>query len=107
VTSYRVSTHTNNSNKTNTRENKQEKKEQRKLDQLRLFTCEREFLKISVDLQTALAAETHVPEGQWLEEQLNISYVCSEQEHKCRLNTILYYLCEESTARRPITDNRV
>jgi hypothetical protein len=37
-----------------------------------LFVFERKFLKISVDLQTALAAETHLAEGQWLEEQLNI-----------------------------------
>jgi hypothetical protein len=32
-----------------------------------LFTFKSEFLKISVDLQTALAAETHLSEGQWLE----------------------------------------
>jgi hypothetical protein len=59
MTSYRVSTNTNNSNKTNTRI-KQRKKEQRKVDQLRLFTCKRQFLKISVDLQTALAADAHL-----------------------------------------------
>jgi hypothetical protein len=33
-----------------------------------LFT----FLKISVNLQTALAAETHLAEQHWLEEQLNV-----------------------------------
>jgi hypothetical protein len=31
-----------------------------------------EFLKISVDLQTEFAAETHRAEGQWLEEQLSM-----------------------------------
>jgi hypothetical protein len=63
VANYRVSTNTNNSNKTT--------QGQRKIDQLRLFVFKREFLQISVDLQTALAAETHRAEGQWLEEQLN------------------------------------
>jgi hypothetical protein len=38
----------------------------------RLFTLKREFLKISVNFQTALAAETHLAEGKWLEEQLNV-----------------------------------
>jgi hypothetical protein len=37
-----------------------------------LFTFKNEFLKISIALQTALAAETHLAEGQWLEEQLNM-----------------------------------
>jgi hypothetical protein len=36
------------------------------MDQLRLFTLKHDLLKISVDLQTALAAETHLAEGQWL-----------------------------------------
>jgi hypothetical protein len=30
------------------------------------------ILKISVDLQTAFAADTHLAEGQWLKEQLNV-----------------------------------
>jgi hypothetical protein len=45
---------------------------QRKMDHLRLFTLNYDLLKISVDLQTAFAAETHPAEGQWLKEQLNV-----------------------------------
>jgi hypothetical protein len=46
--------------KINTKQTKNEK-----IDQLRLFTFKREFLKISVYLETAvLAAETHLDEGQ-------------------------------------------
>jgi 7-cyano-7-deazaguanine synthase in queuosine biosynthesis len=48
--------------KDNIEQNKQKAK---KIDQINLFTCKREFLKISVDSQTALAAETHVAERQW------------------------------------------
>jgi hypothetical protein len=42
------------------------------MDQLRLFTVKHDLLKISVHLQTAFAADTHLAEGQWLEEQLNV-----------------------------------
>jgi hypothetical protein len=42
------------------------------MDQLRLFKLKHDLLKISVDLQTAFAAETHLAEGQWLKEQLNV-----------------------------------
>jgi hypothetical protein len=42
------------------------------MDQLRLFTLKHNVLKISVDLQTAFDAETHLAEGQWLKEQLNV-----------------------------------
>jgi hypothetical protein len=38
-----------------------------------LFTLKSEFVKISVELRTALAAETRLSEGQWLEEQLNMA----------------------------------
>jgi hypothetical protein len=48
------------------------KKKTRKCHQLRLFIFKREFLKISVNLQIALTAETHLGEGQWLKEQLNV-----------------------------------
>jgi hypothetical protein len=34
------------------------------------------LLKISIDLQTALEAEAHPAEGQWVEEQLNIETLC-------------------------------
>jgi hypothetical protein len=37
-------------------------------EQLRLMF---EFLKMSKELHTILAAETHLAEGQWLEEQQN------------------------------------
>jgi hypothetical protein len=37
------------------------------MDQLRLFKLKHDLLKISIDLQTAFAAE-----GQWLKEQLNV-----------------------------------
>jgi hypothetical protein len=40
--------------------------------QLTLFTFKPEYLNISVGLHTALAAETHRAEGQWLKEQLNV-----------------------------------
>jgi hypothetical protein len=40
--------------------------------QLRLSTLKNDLLKISVHLQTAFAAETHLAEGQWLKEQLNV-----------------------------------
>jgi hypothetical protein len=42
------------------------------MDQLRLPVLKCELLKISVYLHTALAAETHLAGGQWLEEQLNV-----------------------------------
>jgi hypothetical protein len=42
------------------------------------------FLKISVKLESALAAEIHLAEGERLEEQPNIEkFACSEQEQKC------------------------
>jgi hypothetical protein len=37
--------------------------------QLRLFKLKHNLLKISINLQTAFAAETHLAEGQWLKEQ--------------------------------------
>jgi hypothetical protein len=37
-----------------------------------LFTFKREFIKLSADLQTALAAGSRAAEGQWLEEKLEI-----------------------------------
>jgi hypothetical protein len=57
---YRVSTNTNISNKT-TRDKTTTK--QRKMDQLRLFTPIYDLQNISVDLQTACGAETHLAEG--------------------------------------------
>jgi hypothetical protein len=42
------------------------------MDHPRLLTLKYDLLKIFVDLQTALAAETYPAEGQWLKEQLNV-----------------------------------
>jgi hypothetical protein len=42
------------------------------VNQLRAFKLRRDLLKISVNLQTSLAADTHPAEGQWLKEQLNV-----------------------------------
>jgi hypothetical protein len=42
------------------------------MDQLRLFKLKHDLLKISIDLQTAFAADTHLAEVQWLTEQLNM-----------------------------------
>jgi hypothetical protein len=42
------------------------------MDQLRLFKLKHYLLKISVELQTAFAADTHLAEGQWLKKQLNV-----------------------------------
>jgi hypothetical protein len=69
MANYRVSTNTNNSNKTT---QGKETTKQRKMDQLRLFTLKYDVLKIYVDLQTAFAADTHLAEGQWLKEQLKV-----------------------------------
>jgi hypothetical protein len=42
------------------------------MDQLRLLKLKHDLLKVSVDLQTTFAAETHLAEGQWLKEQPNV-----------------------------------
>jgi hypothetical protein len=76
MANYRVSTNTNNSNNTGkkqtTRITTKETTKQRKIDHLRLFTLKYDLLKISVDLQTASAAETQLAEGQGLKEQMNV-----------------------------------
>jgi hypothetical protein len=41
-----------------------------------LFTLKHDLLKVYVHLQTAFAAETHLAEGQWLKEQLNMVKLC-------------------------------
>jgi hypothetical protein len=41
------------------------------MDQLRLFKLKHDLLKMSIDSQTALAADTHLAEGQWLKKQPN------------------------------------
>jgi hypothetical protein len=40
--------------------------------QLRFSTLKDYLIQISIDLQTAIAAETHLAEGQWLKERLNM-----------------------------------
>jgi hypothetical protein len=47
-------------------------KKKRKNYQLRLLAFKQELQKISARLQTELAAETHLAEGQWLEDQVNM-----------------------------------
>jgi hypothetical protein len=59
------------SNKENTT-TKQTKKNTNKIDQLKLLTFKREFLKISVELQTTFKPEARLAEEQWLKEQLNM-----------------------------------
>jgi hypothetical protein len=72
VASFTIS---NNSNKTiqdrTNKNNKGNNKTQEKMDQRRLHTLKHELLKISLRLQTEFAAETHLAEGQRLEEQAN------------------------------------
>jgi hypothetical protein len=70
VANYRVSTNTNNSSKT--AQDKTNKQTNKKVVQLRPFKLKHDLLKISIDVQTALAADTHLAEGQWLKEQLNV-----------------------------------
>jgi hypothetical protein len=83
VANYRVSTNTNNSSKTT--QDKTKTNEQRISDQLSLFTFKPEFLKISVDLQTAFAAETHLAEGKCPEKQLSVVKL-----HMFRAGTRMY-----------------
>jgi hypothetical protein len=64
MTNYRVSTNTNNSN-----EAKQDKTTT-KSKSAKAFQTKTRLTKIPIDLQTALAADTHLAEGQWLTEQL-------------------------------------
>jgi hypothetical protein len=46
------------------------------MDQLRYFKLKHDLLKIYLNLQTAFAADTHLAEGQWLKEQLNVVKLC-------------------------------
>jgi hypothetical protein len=48
-------------------------RKQRKVKQLRLFKLRRDLLQTSINLQTPQAADTHLAEGQWLTEQLNMA----------------------------------
>jgi hypothetical protein len=69
VANCRVSTNTKT---TAIRKHKDKTNKENKNHELRLLIFKRGFLKISVDLRTALAAETHLAEGQWLGDQLNM-----------------------------------
>jgi hypothetical protein len=44
----------------------------KRTNRLKLFKFKHKFVRISIGSQTALAAEAHSAEGQWLQEQLNI-----------------------------------
>jgi hypothetical protein len=75
MANYRVSTNTNNNNKTIQDKTNKNTRKQKKVDQLRLFKLKHDLLKMSLDLQTALAPDTHLAEGQWLKEQLNVAKI--------------------------------
>jgi hypothetical protein len=47
-----------------TQDNREREREE--MDQLKFFTLIHELLQISIYLQTAIATETHLSEGQWL-----------------------------------------
>jgi hypothetical protein len=64
MANYKISTHTNNSHKTTQDKTNKKTTKERKIDQLRLFKLKYDLLKISVDFQTAFAAEAHLAEGQ-------------------------------------------
>jgi hypothetical protein len=57
---------------TGLRQHRTKQTKQIQMDQLRLFKLKPDLLKISVDLQTAFAADTHLAERQWLKEQLDV-----------------------------------
>jgi hypothetical protein len=67
MANYRVSTNTYSNKTTHDKTTTKQK-----MDHLRLFTLKYDLLKVSVDLQIAFAADTHLAEGQWLKEQLNV-----------------------------------
>jgi hypothetical protein len=46
------------------------------------------FLKVCIDLQSTLPAEAHLPEGQRLEEQLNMEKLCMFREE-----TLIWTIC--------------
>jgi hypothetical protein len=47
-------------------------KKTKKSGSAKAFELKHYLLKISIDLQTAFAADTRLAEGQWLKEQLNV-----------------------------------
>jgi hypothetical protein len=79
---YRLSTNTSNNNKTTqdknkNRQQKEKTRKQRKVNQPRLFKLKRDLLEISINLRTALAADTRLAVGQWLKELGKITCVPS------------------------------
>jgi hypothetical protein len=72
MVNYRVSTNAYSNKTTHDKTTKKRQQNKQKMEHLRLFTLKYDLLKISVDLLTAFAAETHLAEGQWLKEQLNV-----------------------------------
>jgi hypothetical protein len=76
MANYKVSTNTYSNktthDKTTSKRTTEKNIKNNKMDHLRLFTLKYDLLKISVYLQAAFVAETHLPEGQWLKEQLNV-----------------------------------
>jgi hypothetical protein len=45
------------------------------MNHVRLLTLKQEFLKISASLHMEFAVETHLAEGHWLEEQVNMLFM--------------------------------
>jgi hypothetical protein len=72
MANYRVSTNKSNSNKATQGKTNKKTTKQRKMDQLRPLKLKHDLLKITIHLQTAFAADTHLAEGQWLKEQLKV-----------------------------------
>jgi hypothetical protein len=68
MANYRVNTNTNNNKDTEHDKTKKKQQKQIKMNQFRLSTLKKEFLKINVYLYTAFAVETHLAEDQWLVE---------------------------------------
>jgi hypothetical protein len=57
-------------------QNERETTKTKKINQFRFLTLKQVLLKMYVSLQTAFAVETHLAEGQWLEEQVNMLKFC-------------------------------
>jgi hypothetical protein len=70
VANYIINTHRNNNRSRATQE--QHNHKTKEINELKLFIFKHYFLKISVDLQTVLAGETHQAAGQSLEEKVNV-----------------------------------
>jgi hypothetical protein len=57
---------------TTIKQEQRQNKQTKVIESVKVFAFKCKFMKISVNLQIALAAEVCLAEGQWLEEQLNV-----------------------------------